>query len=133
MEEEGGSILIYILFGIAYIVLQVVGAKKGKKPAHPPVPPQTIPDLEDSEDLPQDATWEEDEKSGMPVPPMPVPDRPVPVPEPETVTAAPFSYDDDITQDYFERARAEQKPENPGNNLGKDFEKGRGPAPRRHG
>ena len=61
MEEEGGSILIYILFGIAYIILQVVGAKKSKKPRRP-VPPQTIPDMEE---LPDDATWE-DETVGTP-------------------------------------------------------------------
>lgn len=116
MEEEGGSILIYILFGIAYIILQVVGAKKSKKPRRP-VPPQTIPDMEE---LPDDATWE-DETVGTPDPgtsvpetpvsSQPMPSQPVPAPEPETVPAAPFSYDDDITQDYFERARGERKPD----------------------
>ena len=125
MEEEGGSILIYILFGIAYIILQVVGAKKSKKPRRP-VPPQTIPDMEE---LPDDATWE-DETAETPVPDASSPHAPVPSPpetvtvtemvkEPVTIPAAPFSYDDDITQDYFERARGERKPDS----FGKVWEK----------
>lgn len=124
MEEEGGSILIYILFGIAYIILQAVGAKKSKKPRRP-VPPQTIPDMEE---LPDDATWEDetvrtpDPGTSVPETPVssqPMPSQPVPAPEPETVPAAPFSYDDDITQDYFERVRGERKPDT----FGKVWEK----------